>query len=106
MAKKNVNLLPKMRSGTVHQQYVRCGKKTCKCSHGELHGPYFYHFVRHHRKLKKYYLKGFEITLLLEVCSKRVADKKERSVFRKNCERRLREFREAVQRIKEIENGT
>lgn len=27
---------------TYQQEMVRCGKKTCKCSDGHLHGPYWY----------------------------------------------------------------
>lgn len=27
---------------TYQQELVRCGKKTCKCSEGHLHGPYWY----------------------------------------------------------------
>lgn len=34
---------PEMLPGHVESRMVRCGKKGCKCSRGELHGPYFYH---------------------------------------------------------------
>jgi hypothetical protein len=40
--KKPPDLLP----GYVEARMVRCGKKGCKCSRGELHGPYFYHLTR------------------------------------------------------------
>lgn len=36
-------------------QGVKCGKPTCKCAHGELHGPYWYEFWRDGNKIKKRY---------------------------------------------------
>lgn len=29
--------------GYITSQMVKCGKDRCKCSRGELHGPYFYY---------------------------------------------------------------
>lgn len=29
--------------GYIGSQMVKCGKPKCKCSRGELHGPYFYY---------------------------------------------------------------
>ena len=34
------------KTGTIHKQYVRCGKKPCICNNGHLHGPYYYFFYR------------------------------------------------------------
>jgi hypothetical protein len=34
---------PKMLPGHIEVKRVRCGKPSCKCSTGELHGPYHYH---------------------------------------------------------------
>ena len=55
---KNSNPAPKkfpeMLPGHVESRMVRCGKKGCKCTRGELHGPYFYHRTwggeRHRRR--------------------------------------------------------
>lgn len=45
---------PEMLPGHVESRMVRCGKKGCKCTRGELHGPYFYHRTwggeRHQRR--------------------------------------------------------
>jgi hypothetical protein len=44
---KNQNLppknIPEALPGYVEMRMVKCGKLRCKCTRGELHGPYFYH---------------------------------------------------------------
>lgn len=32
---------PPSRVGSLHAVYVRCGKASCRCARGELHGPYW-----------------------------------------------------------------
>jgi hypothetical protein len=42
--------------GVLHQQeYVRCGKRRCKCNVGVLHGPYWYsyHWVKRKKRRRK-----------------------------------------------------
>jgi hypothetical protein len=43
-----------MMPGQVEAQFKKCGRGGCKCSRGELHGPYFYHRTwggdRHQRR--------------------------------------------------------
>lgn len=41
---------------TYQQEMVRCGKKGCKCSRGELHGPYWYAYWSESGKTKSEYL--------------------------------------------------
>ena len=53
---KSRKALPKMLPGTVHEQFVRCGKPNCRCRRGPLHGPYYYHFRREAGRLKKEYI--------------------------------------------------
>ena len=53
------DLLNKMKtstSGVLVSEYVRCGKKNCKCNIGQLHGPYYYHYFYSNGKLKKRYV--------------------------------------------------
>jgi hypothetical protein len=38
------------------REYRKCGKPTCKCAHGELHGPYLVAYYREGKRLKKRYL--------------------------------------------------
>lgn len=70
MKNKTEDLLPKIaaQGGTVHRQFVRCGKASCKCARGELHGPYYYHFVRVSGKLTKRYLKTHEVEQMRIAC--------------------------------------
>ncbi len=67
MKNKTENLLPKI-EGSVHRQYVRCGKQNCKCARGELHGAY-YHFVRVGGRLRKRYLKPHEVEQVQAACA-------------------------------------
>lgn len=76
MQTETQHLLPKILNGTVHAQYVRCGKANCKCASGELHGAYYYHFVRVDGKFKKRYLKPSEVEAVQQACDERQAAKK------------------------------
>ncbi len=35
---------------------VKCGKKTCKCAKGELHGPYWYAYWRNGKRVNSKYI--------------------------------------------------
>jgi hypothetical protein len=37
-------------------EYVRCGKDGCRCTRGQLHGPYWYRYQRVDGRLKSTYL--------------------------------------------------
>jgi hypothetical protein len=41
---------------TYRLEYVRCGKKTCTCSEGKLHGPYWYAYWTENGKTKSQYI--------------------------------------------------
>ena len=52
--------LPKisaMLNGAVCAQYKRCGKGNCRCTRGELHGPYFYRFQWYGGRMVKEYVR-------------------------------------------------
>lgn len=43
--------------GLIYQlEMVKCGKPNCKCSRGQLHGPYWYAYQRQGDKLKSQYI--------------------------------------------------
>lgn len=46
-------------NGGIYSQRVRCGKKTCKCTRGELHSA-LYFFTRRNGKLVKSYIRKAE----------------------------------------------
>ena len=49
--------LPKTRpAGSLHLEWKRCGKLTCRCGRGLLHGPYAYHHWRERGRQKKAYV--------------------------------------------------
>jgi hypothetical protein len=75
---KTEDLLPKIaaQGGTVHKQLVKCGKPSCKCARGELHGPYYYYFVRVGGRLKKRYLKHDDVKAIQVACRSRREDEK------------------------------
>lgn len=57
--------------GTVHAQWVTCGKPCCKCAGGELHGPYWYRFAREGGRLRKYYVPRAELDAVRVRCEER-----------------------------------
>lgn len=68
MKNNTENLLPKTLPGAVCAQMVKCGKPTCKCARGELHGPYYYHFVRQDGVLVKRYVKASAVKQTRAAC--------------------------------------
>lgn len=100
MKTKTQNLLHKI-GGTVHAQYVTCGKKNCKCSRGELHGAYYYHFVRIGGKLRKRYLKASEVEETREACILRQRREKEE---RTQVNAIWNQFRELRESLREFQN--
>lgn len=99
MKNKTENLLPKMLPGSVHVQYVRCGKATCKCARGELHGAYYYHFARVDGKLTKRYLKAHEVEQIRVACQAR---RKEESAKRKQSRETWQLIREMSARLRDV----
>ncbi len=46
-----------IKSGICYQlERVKCGKEMCKCTDGDLHGPYWYAYYRQNGKLKSKYV--------------------------------------------------
>jgi hypothetical protein len=56
-----VKPLPKTPAMSLHEQWVRCGKPTCRCSSGQLHGPYIYVFWREGGRQRKRYVRSGEL---------------------------------------------
>lgn len=96
-------MLPKMMPGTVHIQFVRCGKVNCKCSRGELHGAYYYHFVRIDGKLCKRYLKANTVEELQRACNLRQREEKKQRIESGAAWKQLRELRAS---LRENQNHT
>ena len=58
-ATKPAKTLPK--TGTLCPQWVRCGKPSCHCASGDLHGPYHYLLWRQGGRLHKRYMKAADV---------------------------------------------
>ena len=56
MSTQPAEALPKS-AAAVCPQWVRCGKRGCRCARGELHGPYSYLFWRSGGRLRKRYVR-------------------------------------------------
>lgn len=85
------NPLPKTLPGTVCAQMVRCGKLNCKYARGELHGPYFYQFVRVNGVLVKRYVKAKDVAQVRAACqARREEDRRDRHVYSADIRRLIR----------------
>ena len=89
---ENAITLPKMMKGSVHAQWVKCGKPGCKCARGELHGPYFYLFWRENGRLRKKYVRRSD---LLQALSATAAYRLEMQQMR-DAKSMLRQIRELL----------
>ena len=67
-------------SGSLQPEYKRCGKRTCRCSSGELHGPYWYYHWRENGRQRKLYVPRDEVAGVLDAC--RDADERIRDADR------------------------
>ena len=78
---KYENLSPKIAAlpGSVCAEYVRCGRSNCKCSKGELHGPYYRRFWYAGGKRRKEYVKKADLEAVFAAC---LAYKQERIALR------------------------
>ena len=106
------NPLPKIAPGAVCAQMVRCGKKNCKCARGELHGPYFYHFVRVDGMLVKKYVKAKDVAAMYAACeTRRQQDKRQRLMLKTSISalsevvERLRGYEKQLLQLTEVNYG-
>ena len=72
---KNSKSLPKtqpggMLDGAVCAQYKRCGKVNCRCTRGELHGPYFYRFWWSAGRVVKEYVRLSDVEEVRAACAR------------------------------------
>ena len=55
-------------AGEVCSQFIRCGKTGCRCSQGELHGPYYYRIWREGATVHKVYVKSRDMESVKAAC--------------------------------------
>ena len=71
MRTKTHDPLPKTLAGAVCIQWVPCGRAGCRCSRGQLHGPYYYRFWREGGRLRKEYVRLTELEEVRAQCEAR-----------------------------------
>lgn len=62
--KKSEKVAPKIHPlpGGIASCRVKCGRANCKCTKGELHGPYYYWRIQYNGKRRKKYIKPSEFS--------------------------------------------
>lgn len=98
MRVKTGKTLPKTLPGAVCKQWVRCGKPNCRCTRGELHGPYWYRFWREDAKLRKSYVKPCDLDVVRAACEARRRERRELRAA-------MHEFRALLASLRRIEGG-
>ncbi len=47
--------------GTLRAEFRRCGKPSCRCARGELHGPYYYRRWREGGRQRRRYVRARDV---------------------------------------------
>jgi hypothetical protein len=68
---KSPRTLPKTLPGAVCAEWKKCGKPTCRCARGKLHGPYYYRYWREGGRLRKAYVPRREVGETMACCEAR-----------------------------------
>jgi len=68
-AKRHHKKVPRALPGTLIEQYVRCGKSSCKCQTGALHGPYTYRLWRENGKRRNAYVRKRDVARVRVACA-------------------------------------
>ena len=94
--------LPKIQPlpGAVCPQMIRCGRENCRCSRGELHGPFHYRFYYSAGKPRKKYVRKQDLLAVRKACS---IYKEQRIVWRTMIQDAQKQWRELREQLKEFE---
>jgi len=69
--------------GAVCPQWVRCGRRSCRCTRGALHGPYASLFWREGGRLHKRYVRLADANAVRAACeARRERDRRARQALR------------------------
>jgi hypothetical protein len=96
------DLLPKLlahANGSVHEQWVRCGRPSCRCANGARHGPYHYVFFRTNGQLKKHYLPPQYVALARALCRAR---RRRQTQVRAELRQGRRQWRTLTDQLREL----
>jgi len=94
---------PKHGRGAVVAQWVRCGRRWCRCSNGgPRHGPYFLQIWREGGRRHKRYVRQADAEAVAAVCADRRATEREQ---RARADEARRAWRDVLALIREVERG-
>ena len=57
-------------NGAVCDSYARCGKASCKCARGALHGPYYHRYQWHDGRVIKEYIPLSQVEEVRAACAR------------------------------------
>jgi hypothetical protein len=63
--------------GSIETQFKRCGRSNCKCSKGELHGPYYLRRWQRCGKRRSKYVKKSDVSATFQACLEYKRDRQE-----------------------------
>jgi hypothetical protein len=91
--KNTAKTLPKTLPGVVLVQWIRCGRRNCRCAGGKKHGPYFYRYWRQDGRLCKTYVPRDEVEAVRSQCRARQEAQREERRFEREAMEYLRRVR-------------
>ena len=92
LERKTREPLPKTRlKGSLHLAWKRCGKPTCRCRWGDLHGPYYTLRWRDAGRQRKTYIPACEVPSVLLGIEARRQTAQERQQLKRSLHRRRKD---------------
>lgn len=95
---------PAMLPGAVSPMFTRCGKASCHCTTGALHGPYYRRFWRVGGRMRSAYVRKRDVAAVRAACAVwRQERYDERRMMREALEYSRLSFRELVELLRKVE---
>ena len=100
--KEKISKLKESQSGILVSEYVKCGKKSCKCNlESYKHGPYWYYYYWNRGKLRKKYICPIsKPNDTLNELNKRIENNKNNRIIQKEV-KRIDKIISRINKIKE-----
>jgi hypothetical protein len=93
---ESVKALPKTAAVTLQEQWTRCGKPTCRCAAGSLHGPYVYLFWRDGGRQHKSYVRKADVAEVRSIVSELQQEQQRQRALERRYQRIWRECRDQL----------
>lgn len=81
---------------------IKCGKKSCRCARGELHGPYWYAYYRENGRMRCEYI-GKNLPVLVSLVSRAQNAQKESEAERQKSAAIVAELRETLKNLRSLD---